>query len=112
VIIIFQPNNVDEVDKEQEEEKAEIGQAKPDLEDVKRKAWSFDGVTPPDKAEEIGREEKAGTVFIYYVDQSNRYWYATERGLKFAAEMEQIQKKKTKKKRKKKLAFAAPAGSE
>lgn len=62
-------------------------------------AVSFPGPTPPEGAEEIDRAEHPvlGTV-VYYKTKDGTVYYASERGLKFAAKMEEtIQRQKTKK---------------
>ena len=62
-------------------------------------AVSFPGTTPPEDAKEIDRAEHPvlGTV-IYYKGKSGTVYYASERGLQFAAKMEEtIQRQKTKK---------------
>ena len=62
-------------------------------------AVSFPGTAPPEDAEEIDRVEHPilGTV-IYYKGKSGTIYYATKRGLEFAAGMEEsIRQKKTKK---------------
>ena len=62
-------------------------------------AVSFPGTVPPEDAKEIGREEHPvlGTV-IYFKGKSGTVYYASERGLRFAAKMEEaIQRQKTKK---------------
>ena len=63
-------------------------------------ARSFSGTTPPEDAKEIGREVHPvlGVVIYYKAPKSGNIYYATKRGLKFAAEMEEaIRRQKTKK---------------
>ena len=63
-------------------------------------AVSFPGATPPEDAEEIDRVEHPilGTVIYYKSPKSGTIYYATKKGLEFAAGMEEaIRQKKTKK---------------
>ena len=63
-------------------------------------AVSFSGTTPPEDAKEICREVHPvlGVVIYYKAPKSGTIYYATKRGLKFAAKMEKvIQRQKTKK---------------
>ena len=54
-------------------------------------AASFPGTTPPEDAKEIGREVHPvlGVVIYYKAPKSGTIYYATKRGLKFAAKMEE-----------------------
>ena len=61
-------------------DKQEI-RAAPDPDEImkaRKNARSFPGLDPPNKAEEIGREELAGDTFIYYKDSLGNYWYNTK----------------------------------
>lgn len=63
-------------------------------------AVSFSGTTPPEDAKEIDRKRHPvlGTVIYYKAPKSGTIYYATSRGLKFAAKMEKaIRRQKTKK---------------
>lgn len=55
---------------------------------ARQNAWSFPGLDPPNKAEEIGREELAGDTFIYYKDELGTYWYNTESTINVEKEMQ------------------------
>ncbi len=87
VDIIFQENKI--------REGKSFGQALP--EEARKNAWSFRGLVPPNKAEEIYREICAGTVYIYYADDFGNYWYNTDRQIAFEKEMQEAQKKRKKK---------------
>lgn len=52
-------------------------------------AISFSGTRPPDKAVEVGRVQHKDDTFIYYRTQDGTIYYATERGLAFAKQMEE-----------------------
>lgn len=57
-------------------------------------AMSFPGSKPPEEAEEIGRVERSGVVFIYFEGKkSGEYYFGTDRGMEFARQMEEKQKK-------------------
>ena len=63
-------------------------------------AVSFPGTVPPEDAKEIDRKVHPvlGVVIYYQAPVSGTIYYATKRGLKFAAKMEKvIQGQKTKK---------------
>ena len=63
-------------------------------------AMSFPGTTPPEDAKEIERRfhPVLGVVIYYRAPVSGNIYYATKRGLKFAAKMEKpIQRQRTKK---------------
>lgn len=57
-------------------------------------AVSFPGSKPPEESVEIGRVERAGTVFVYFRGNSGTYYFGTERGMEFARRMEEKQKKR------------------
>ena len=65
-----------------------------ELEKAIGNAFSFPGSEPPEEAVEIGRVNHAGTVFIYFRGNSGTLYYGTERGMEFARQMEEKQKKK------------------
>ncbi len=54
-------------------------------------AVSFPGTIPPEDAKEIGRDvhPTLGVVIYYKAPKSGTIYYATKRGLKFAAKMEE-----------------------
>lgn len=60
------------------------------------KARSFPGLSPPDGARYIGRRRCRTGVCLYWKDSGGNYWYDTERGQAFKAEMEAAQKKNKK----------------
>ena len=63
-------------------------------------AMSFPGTTPPEDAKEIERKfhPVLGTVIYYKAPKSGNIYYATKRGLQFAAKMEEAKRRqKTKK---------------
>ncbi len=66
-------------------------------EEVRKNAWSFRGLDPPNRAEEIYRETCAGTMYIYYADAFGNYWYNTDRQIAFEKEMQEARKKRKKK---------------
>ena len=62
---------------------------------AKGNAISFPDSRPPEESIEIGRENRAGTVFVYFKGiQTGTYYFGTERGMAFARKMEEIQKKR------------------
>lgn len=66
-----------------------------DLNIAKGNAVSFPDSRPPEEAVEVGREPRAGTVFIYFKGlQTGTYYFGTERGIEFAKRMEEKQKKR------------------
>ena len=66
---------------------------KEELSMAKENAVSFPGSVPPEETEEIGREEHFGVMFIYFKAKNGEYYYGTDRGMKFAREMEEKIKK-------------------
>lgn len=63
-------------------------------------AVSFPGTSPPEEAKEIERKYHPvlGVVIYYRAPKSGTIYYATKRGLQFAAKMEEaIQRQKIKK---------------
>ena len=57
-------------------------------------ALSFPGSKPPEESFEVGRVERSGTVFIYFKGMSGAYYFGTKRGIEFAQQMEEKQKKR------------------
>ena len=60
---------------------------KEELELAKKEARSFPGLTPPQNAVLIGKEEKKNDTINYYKDSAGNYYYDTESGRKFEQDM-------------------------
>lgn len=57
-------------------------------------AWSWPYGKIPDDSNIVEIKEKLGRVWIYFADDKGDLWYATDKGLLFASEMEKKNKKR------------------
>lgn len=68
------------------------------LEEARKDAWSFPGLTPPNNAVYIGAIETKEDVYFYYQDKEGNFYYDSQQMRCFELEMIEAQKKKQKRK--------------
>lgn len=71
---------------------------KEDVEELRNKAWTFQGMTPPNGAEKVAEEERRGELFEYYRDQDGKIWYETTSGREWKLKIAKWEKERQKKK--------------
>lgn len=53
------------------------------IEELRKEAWSFRGLTPPNNAKKVAEERRNGQVYEYFVDNTGNVYYETEEGKKW-----------------------------
>lgn len=77
-----------------------ILRAREELEEARKNAWSIGAYnTPKGSAEYLGSLSENNDIFHFYRDAEKKYYYESERGLKFDREMRKAQKRHREKKR-------------
>lgn len=67
------------------------------LEQARKNAWSFPGLTPPNNAEYIGAIRAKEDIYFYYQDKGGNFYYDSQRMRCFELEIREAQKKKEQK---------------
>lgn len=86
-----------DVSKHQEECAAEITKKKM-LEDLRARAWTFQGLNPPNNAIKVAEETRNGELYEYYIDADGNVWFQREISKKYEIEIAQWAKERQKKK--------------
>lgn len=68
------------------------------LEEIRAKAWTFQGLNPPEGAVKIAEEIRRGEKRWYYKTRDGKYYYETENGKKWKNKIEKWAKERQKKK--------------
>ena len=50
------------------------------MEELRERAWSFRGNTPPNGAKKVAEEMRKGEVYEYYMDSDGNVYYETTSG--------------------------------
>jgi len=66
------------------------------LEDLRARAWTFCGPTPPNGAKKVAEERRNGILHEYYIDSDGNVWYETEISKKYDKDIEKWQKERQK----------------
>lgn len=69
------------------------------LEELRARAWTFCGPTPPNNAKKVAEERLNGILHEYYTDSDGNVWYKTETSRKYDEAIAKWQKERQKKKR-------------
>ena len=51
--------------------------------ELRAKAWTFQGLTPPNGAAKVAEEQRNGQLYEYYADSDGNIYYETTRGRKW-----------------------------
>lgn len=68
------------------------------IEEIRAKAWTFQGQNPPDGAVKIAEETRRGQKQWYYRTPDGKYYYETESGRKWKNKIEKWAKEQARKK--------------
>lgn len=68
------------------------------LEQARKNAWSFPGLTPPNNAAYIGAIKTKEDTYFYYQDKEGNFYYDSQQMRCFELEMREAQKKKQQRK--------------
>lgn len=66
------------------------------IEELRKAAWSFRGLMPPNNAKKVAEERRNGQVYEYFVDDAGNVYYETETGKKWKLEIISWQRSKKK----------------
>lgn len=68
------------------------------IEEIRAKAWTFQGLKPPNGAVQIAEEIRRGQKQWYFKTPDGKYYYETEKGRNWKIKIEQWAKEKARKK--------------
>ncbi|MDE7426110.1 MAG: hypothetical protein K2N51_20830 [Lachnospiraceae bacterium] len=57
------------------------------IEELRKEAWTFRGLTPPNNAKKVAEEQRNGEVYEYFKDDSGNVYYETSTGKKWKLEI-------------------------
>ena len=70
-----------------------------DINTIKEKARTFEGLIPPNSAKLVYKEKKAEDTYFYFMDDDGNYYFNTESQIRFEREMQELRKRRRQKKR-------------
>lgn len=62
--------------------------------ELRAKAWTFQGLTPPNGAAKVAEEHRNGQLYEYYADSDGNIYYETTRGRKWKLDILNWQKER------------------
>lgn len=62
--------------------------------ELRAKAWTFQGLTPPNDAKKVAEEKRDGQLYEYYADSDGNIYYETTRGRKWKLDILNWQKER------------------
>ena len=68
------------------------------IEEIRAKAWTFQGLNPPEDAVKIAEEVRRGELFEYYRDTDGKMYYETTSGREWKLKIAKWEKERQKKK--------------
>ena len=71
----------------------------PDIDDLRARAWSFRGYTPPNGAKKVAEETRNGELHEYYIDPDGNVYYETTSGREWKEKIAAWERRTQKKKR-------------
>lgn len=74
-------------------------QEKHNIDDLRARAWSFRGDTPPNGAKKVAEEMRNGELYEYYIDPDGNVYYETTSGREWKEKITAWEKRTQKKKR-------------
>ena len=48
------------------------------MEELRKRAWTFRGPTPPNNATKVAEEMRRGMLYEYYIDSDGNVWFERE----------------------------------
>lgn len=68
------------------------------IEEIRKKAWTFQGLSTPDGAVKIAEEIRRGEKFEYFKTPDGKYYYETETGRNWKIKIAKWEKERARKK--------------